>query len=88
MRQLITEPVAFATAHHQAVNHSAERADEQLAGDDRPYAELLHVVVAAHAAHQRKKSVRRNEDRDSIAEDHERRGHAEEPRQQQHRRRH
>ena len=56
-------PLLSRAPHDQAVDDSTQAADQQLARNHRPDAELLHVVVAADATHQGKERVCRNEDR-------------------------
>ena len=67
------ESVALArAAPNESVNRTANRTDNDLAAHDRADAELFHVIVAANAAHQFKKSVRRNENGEPVAENRER----------------
>src|SRR6516162_5899822 len=63
--------------HEQPENCSGDRADHKLAGNCRANAQLLEMIVTSDLAHERKKGSRRNEDRKAIADDDERRGHAE-----------
>ena len=59
-------------------------ADNKLSGHGRSNAELFEMIVAADLAHDRKKWSRLNENRKSIANDHQRRRDAETREQQHH----
>ena len=63
--------------HDQTEQGAAERADEKLARHGRSDAELFEMIVAADAAHDRKKRTGLNKNRKPIANDRERRGDAE-----------
>ena len=65
-------------------NRAGDGADQQLPGDCRSNTELFEMIVAAHFAHERKKWPRRNKNRESIANNDQRRRYAK-TRQQQHR---
>src|SRR6266508_3006397 len=71
----------------QSKDGSGNCANEELASYRRSNAELLKMIVTAHLAHQGKERTRRDENREAIANDHERCGHAKHG-EQQHRRRH
>ncbi len=75
------------TSHQQTKHRAAKRADEQLARHRRSHAELFEMIVSADAAHQPEEWSRFNENRKAIANDRERRRHAE-PCEQQHHDRH
>ena len=61
-------------SHEETKDGAAKGAEEKLAGDGRSYAELLQLVVAAHAAHQFQERLRFEKNRDAIADDGQRRG--------------
>jgi len=43
--------------HDEPVDNSSESADEKLPAMTEPTPELLHIVITAHAAHQRQERV-------------------------------
>src|SRR2546423_215770 len=70
-------------AHEQAVEAAADRSEEELTGHGRSDTELFEMIVAADAAHEREERSGFNEDRKTVANDHERRSNSK-PGQRQH----
>ena len=71
-------------AAHDSVDHSANRAHQNLAEHGRADAELFQMIVAADTAHDPKEGLWRNENTETIAENDQRCRNVERPRQQEH----